>query len=334
MEISAEKLRGPTAATLIGVIGPVMWAMNVPLMRAVVEGFGVAPGECLLYAVATVALFLSVGVPDWRRADRRYLFWGLSSAVACTVCLVLAVYLSTGGAQTMEVGMVNYLWPATTVVAAVLFTGVRATWMLAPGMVLCIASVFWIISGGAFSFAAFFSHAADNPMSYVLALGAALFWTAYSIFTKLWGRGQNFSTVIFAADTLVFGLMWAAGFGGRNVGDRQGRRERFGGRPSSGACLRLLDARDALRQRASAFRGVLLHAGDELRLRRDLDRCLAYAKLLAWDGCAGCGVPYLLAGDGIATGRSSARGQTVALLRTLQRLCALHELLVDQGLED
>lgn len=214
MEISAEKLRGPTAATLIGVIGPVMWAMNVPLMRAVVEGFGVAPGECLLYAVATVALFLSVGVPDWRKADRRYLFWGLSSAVACTVCLVLAIYLSTGGAQTMEVGMVNYLWPATTVVAAVLFTGVRATWMLAPGMVLCIASVFWIISGGAFSFSAFFSHAADNPLSYVLALGAALFWTAYSIFTKLWGRGQNFSTVIFAADTLVFGLMWAAGFGG------------------------------------------------------------------------------------------------------------------------
>lgn len=36
----------PVAATLIGLVAPVAWAMNVPIMRAIVEGFGMAPGEC------------------------------------------------------------------------------------------------------------------------------------------------------------------------------------------------------------------------------------------------------------------------------------------------
>ncbi len=214
MTFSASlSLRSPVAATMIGLIAPVTWAMNVPLMRAVIEGFGVAPGECLLYAAASIALSFTVGIPDFRKADRRYLVFGVGCAVLCTFCLVLAVYLSTGGAQTMEVGLVNYLWPALTVLAAVAFTGVAASAWLLPGTALCLASVFWIISGGTLSLTDFFCHAAENPASYLLAFVAAVTWTLYSVFTKLWSRGQNFSTVIFLLDTLVFGLMWLTGFG-------------------------------------------------------------------------------------------------------------------------
>ena len=203
----------PMTATLIGTVAPVTWAMNVPLMRAVVEGFGVAPGECLLYAVAAAALYVSVGIPKFREADLRYLIFGIPSAVLCTLCLVLAVYFSEGGTQTMEVGMVNYLWPALTVIAAVLFTGVRGSLWLIPGTLICLSSVFWIISGGTFSVTSFLFHASENPTSYLLGLAAAVTWTLYSVFTKLWGRGQNFSTVIFLLDTLVFAVLWAAGFG-------------------------------------------------------------------------------------------------------------------------
>lgn len=203
----------PLTATLIGTAAPVTWAMNVPLIRAVVEGFGVAPGECLLYAVATAALWFSVGIPKIRKADPRYLVFGIPCAVLCTLSLVLAVYFSEGGAQTMEVGMVNYLWPALTILAAVLFTGVRGSLWLIPGTLICLASVFWIISGGTFSVTSFLYHASENPTSYLLGLVAAVTWTLYSVCTKLWGRGQNFSTVIFLLDTLVFAVLWLAGFG-------------------------------------------------------------------------------------------------------------------------
>lgn len=213
MQVSSSMLQNSKIATLIGLIAPVAWAMNVPVMRAVVEGVGVAPGECLLYIVAAVIIYFSVGIPDFKSADKRYLIWGISSAVACTICLVLAVYFSVGGAQTLEVGMVNYLWPALTIVFSFLFAGQTASLWLAPGLVICLASVFWIITDGAFSITTFFGHVAENPLSYILALGAALFWTLYSVFTKLWGRGQNFSTIILALDALFFAILWISGFG-------------------------------------------------------------------------------------------------------------------------
>ena len=51
--------------------------MNVPIMRAIVEGFGMAPGECLLYAMATVIVALSLRIPDVKAADKRYLVFGI-----------------------------------------------------------------------------------------------------------------------------------------------------------------------------------------------------------------------------------------------------------------
>lgn len=69
----------PVAATLIGLVAPVAWAMNVPIMRAIVEGFGMAPGECLLYAMATVIVALSLRIPDVKAADKRYLVFGIGS---------------------------------------------------------------------------------------------------------------------------------------------------------------------------------------------------------------------------------------------------------------
>ena len=207
----------PVAATLIGLVAPVAWAMNVPIMRAIVEGFGMAPGECLLYAMATVIVALSLRIPDVKADDKRYLVFGIGSAVACTICLVFAVYFSVGGAQTLEVGMVNYLWPALTIVFSVLLTGVKANFWLIPGLLICISSVFWIVSNGEFSLLRFIAHVTENPLSYLLALGAALFWTLYSIFTILWGRGQNFSTIILALDSIFFAFLWIAGFGDDTV---------------------------------------------------------------------------------------------------------------------
>lgn len=100
---------------------------------------------------------------------------------------------------------------------SVLLTGVKANFWLIPGLLICISSVFWIVSNGEFSLLRFIAHVTENPLSYLLALGAALFWTLYSIFTKLWGRGQNFSTIILALDSIFFAFLWIAGFGDDTV---------------------------------------------------------------------------------------------------------------------
>lgn len=201
-------------ATLIGLFAPVCWGMSVSLVRGIAEGFGMAMGQFLLYVVSTLCVYFMVGIPDLRKIDRRYLFIGIPTANLSSLSFCLAIFTSSGGAQTMEVGMVNYLWPALTILFAVVFNRVRTRWWLFPGIALAFAGIVVILSGGAgFSLSGFAARFLENPVSYLLGLSAAVTWAAYSSMTKAWGGLSNPCTIIFAIDTLIFGALWLLGVG-------------------------------------------------------------------------------------------------------------------------
>ena len=201
----------PAAATALGVIAPVCWGASIPLVRGIAEEFGMAQGQFVLYTIAAVYLFLTVGLPDFRRMKLEFWILGIGSAIACSLTLVFSIFLSEGGKQTVEVGMINYLWPAMTILFTVLFTGQKADWRLAPGIGLSLFGVFWILSGGEFSAADFAARFMHNPWSYILAFFGALTWTIYSTACKLWGNGQNPSALIFMILSAIYGGLWAAG---------------------------------------------------------------------------------------------------------------------------
>ncbi|MDO5532488.1 aromatic amino acid DMT transporter YddG [Sutterella sp.] len=207
-------------ATLIGLFAPVCWGMGVALVRGIAEGFGLAQGETLLYLVAVVCLWFMVGVPDLRTVDRRYLLLGLPMANLCSICYCLAIFFSTGGKQTMEVGMVNYLWPALTLLFAVIFNGVRTRWWIVPGVMLAFVGIIQILAGNdGFSLAGFVARLKENPWSYVMALFAALTWASFSSMTKAWSNGANLSTVIFAIDAAIYGVLWFLDIGTETLGE-------------------------------------------------------------------------------------------------------------------
>ena len=211
-----EVLRNPT---LIGLMAPVCWALGVSLVRGIAEGFGLAQGQTLLYFIAAVMLLLTVGLPDWRKVDPRYLFIGLPTANASSLCFCLAIYFSAGGKQTMEVAMVNYLWPALTLLFAVLFNGVRSRWWIAPGTMIAFYGIVHILAGsGGFSFEGFISRIAEHPLAYILAVGSAVTWAGFSSMTRAWGEKTNLSSVIFIINTLIYGTAWLLGLGTEAVG--------------------------------------------------------------------------------------------------------------------
>ena len=207
-----------TQATLIGLFAPICWGMSVSLVRGIAEGFGMAQGQFFLYCVATICVFFIVGLPDFHRIDRRYLYFGIPTANLSSLSFCLAIFTSSGGAQTMEVGMVNYLWPSLTILFAVLFNGVRTRWWLYPGLLVAFGGIIVILSGDkGFSLTEFVAHFAENPVSYLLALVAAVTWAGYSSMTRAWGNGINPSTIIFAVDTLVFLVLWFLDIGSQPV---------------------------------------------------------------------------------------------------------------------
>lgn len=207
-------LRSTAGATLIGLFAPVMWGASVSLVRTIAENFGIAQGQFFLYIVATICLILMVGYPDFSKIPWKYKTIGVVVANLSTICFCLSLNYSDGGTQTMEVGMVNYLWPTITIVFSILFNGQKAQWWIIPGAVLSFIGIFWILSGGNPNLHAFYEHFLINPISYILAFGSALTWSAFSSMTRAWSKGQNISTFIFTIDVMIFAAFWTFGVGG------------------------------------------------------------------------------------------------------------------------
>lgn len=207
-------------ATLIGLTAPLCWGMSVSLVRGIAEGYGMAVGQCILYCVSSVFLYFIVGFPNFRTMDRRYLWIGIPTANACSLCFCLAIFFAADAKQTMEAAMINYLWPSLTLLFAVLFNGVKARWWLWPGLVVAFGGVTMVLSGAdGFSLSGFAARVASNPIAYLFALGAAVTWAAFSSMTKAWGGSHNPSLVIFLIDATIYGVLWLMGIGTEAKGE-------------------------------------------------------------------------------------------------------------------
>ena len=182
--LSARNLSA-SQATLIGLSAPICWDMSGSLVRGIAEGFGLAQGQFLLYCVSPLYVVFTVGLPDFKKIDKRYLFLGIPTANLSSLPFCLAIFTSSGGAQTMEVGMVNYLWPSLTILFAVLFNRIGTRLWLYPGLVVAFTGIVVILSGDqVFSFSGFVARFAENPVSYLLALTAAVIWAGFSSMTR------------------------------------------------------------------------------------------------------------------------------------------------------
>jgi drug/metabolite transporter (DMT)-like permease len=185
-------------ATLIGLSAVVFWSAIVGLIRGVSEHLGATGGAAAIYTVGSVFLLFSVGFPRLRDFPRRYLAWGGLLFVAYELCLALSIGYADTGRQAIEVGMVNYLWPTFTLVAAIAFGGQRANWLAVPGFVLSMLGIAWVLGGDqGLDAAGMLANLRDNPLSYGLAFAGALIWAAYCTVTTRLAQGKNGVTPFF-----------------------------------------------------------------------------------------------------------------------------------------
>ncbi|MEG0003260.1 MAG: EamA family transporter, partial [Comamonas sp.] len=106
-------------ATLIGLVAIVLWSSLVGLIRSVSEGLGATGGAAMIYTAASLLLLVTVGFTPLRAMPRKYLYWGSALFVSYELCLALSIGHAHSGQQAIEVGMVNYLWPTFTMLAAI-----------------------------------------------------------------------------------------------------------------------------------------------------------------------------------------------------------------------
>ena len=196
-------------ATLIGLIAVLLWSSIVGLIRSVCESLGATGGAAMIYSVASMFLLFSIGFPKLREFPRKYLIWGSLLFVSYELCLALSIGYANTNRQAIEVGMVNYLWPALTMVCAILFNHQKSNLLIIPGFVLAIVGICWVLGGDqGLDLASMGANIQDNPLSYGLAFIGALIWAAYCTVTARIANGKNGVTLFFMLTAVVLWIKY------------------------------------------------------------------------------------------------------------------------------
>ncbi|WP_313625554.1 aromatic amino acid DMT transporter YddG [Achromobacter sp.] len=201
---------GRNAATTLGLLAILLWGTVVGLIRGVSENFGAIGGAALIYTVGAIFLVLLLGFPKLRTFPRSYLVVGSILFVAYEICLSLSLGFAANRGQAIELGIVNYLWPCFTVVLAILINGQRASAWVAPGILLSVCGIVWVVGGsGGLSIERTVANVSSNPLSYGLAFSGAIIWAVYCNVTKRFADGKNGVVLFFM---LTAAVLWAKYF--------------------------------------------------------------------------------------------------------------------------
>jgi drug/metabolite transporter (DMT)-like permease len=161
------------------------------------------------------------------RLPRAYLLGGGATFVVYMVCLYLAIGLAASRQQTLEVAVLNYLWPGLTLVLAVPILGARVRPVFYLGVAAAVAGgALAPLGGGGFSLAALGATLRANPWPYLLGALAGVLWALHSVLGRRTGGGAAGGAVpLFAlASGIVLGGLRllrpeAAHVGARTVGE-------------------------------------------------------------------------------------------------------------------
>jgi drug/metabolite transporter (DMT)-like permease len=202
----SPSMKNTNKATLIGLVAVLLWSSIVGLIRSVSDYLGPTGGAAMMYSLASVFLLLSVGWVRLRAFPRSYLAWGSLLFVTYELCLSLSIGYAHTARQAIEVGMVNYLWPTFTIVAAILFNRQRANFLIVPGFLLSIVGICRVLGGDqGLDLPGMWANVQDNPLSYGLAFAGALIWAGYCTVTARIADGRNGVTLFFM---LVSVTLW------------------------------------------------------------------------------------------------------------------------------
>lgn len=209
MLLNALPVLNRNVSTLIGLTAVIFWSSNVGLIRSVSESFGAIAGAALIYTVASVILYFTVGLPKFSTIPKKYLWWGSLLFVTYELCFALSIGYAQNSRQAIEVGMINYLWPTFTLLFAIVFNNVKSNLLIIPGCILALIGICWVLGGDTgFDPMQMWQNLQMNPLSYGLAFAAAILWAIYCLITVKTSNGKNVVTLFFAIAAVVLWLKY------------------------------------------------------------------------------------------------------------------------------
>lgn len=186
-------------ATTIGLIAVVLWSLMAGTVRIVSEAFGATLGPALIYTFGGMLLLIFRRPAPLKDFPKKYLIIGGLLFVFYESAISLSLGLASTDESSVEVSLVNYLWPTMMVLmsAAVAHRG-HAVLRVLPGAIVATAGVALAVGGNSgLDWQAAAQHIASNPLPYVLAFVGALAWSVYAVFTPAMAHGVDGTSLFF-----------------------------------------------------------------------------------------------------------------------------------------
>lgn len=196
--------------TLYGCIAILSWSCLLGIARLVTESLGPVGGSAMLYSLSSIFLLIVVGIPKLSYFSLKYLVLGGAMFVCYEIFLALALGYSNSRSQAIEVSIVNYLWPALTVLFAVLGSNKKPNWLLYPAVMLAFIGVAWTVSGDSgLSPTQLVANISSNPIVYFMAFAGAVIWAVYCNLTQRQQSKHNAITLFFIATAISLWIKYA-----------------------------------------------------------------------------------------------------------------------------
>jgi drug/metabolite transporter (DMT)-like permease len=183
-------------STAGGLLAILLWSTTFALARSLSEQVGPITGAAAVYLIGGLLCLPRWCVPNQRASLIRGLSWryvlGCGFLFAFyTVLTYVAVGLAKNREQLLEVALVNYLWPAATILLSIPLLGLKCGPMLFPGTLLALSGVFLVMTQESqVTWRSFWDHWRGNPGAYLLPFFAALSWALYSNLARRWTKPE------------------------------------------------------------------------------------------------------------------------------------------------
>lgn len=196
------------SGTVIGLLAIVLWGFMAGLVRLVSESFGVTLGSALIYTVGGILLLVVRKPTPIRRAPRKYLIICGIMFVAYEASISLSIGLASTAAQSVEVSLVNYLWPTLLVLMIAAVSHKRgAVWKALPGAIVATIGVAMAVGGESLNVHEALRNISSNPLPYALAFAGAFIWAIYATVTPKMSDGYDGTTIFFCCVAVVLWLI-------------------------------------------------------------------------------------------------------------------------------
>jgi drug/metabolite transporter (DMT)-like permease len=205
------------SSTLLGAVAILLWSTTVAFSRSLTEQLGTLTAGAAIYTAAGLFGIAAAGLRagglshlhnQIRMLPRSY----LAGCGGLFVLYITTFYLAIGSAETREqvlvVGLVNYPWPAFSLLFSIPILGNRARWHLPFGITIAVGGTALATFAGAGTGMPMLQQPA-NIAPYLLALTAAVSWGLYSNFSRRWAGAHDGGGVpyfLLASGALLAGL--------------------------------------------------------------------------------------------------------------------------------